>query len=65
MAEQIAARLDDPYRFAVKVFTSLAAPKNATAGAASDIDLLLHFTGTDEQLKELMAGRLAWAARQG
>jgi len=39
MAERIAARLD-PRRFGVKGFYLIGSTKNATAGAASDIDLL-------------------------
>jgi hypothetical protein len=48
MAERIAVRLD-PQRFGVRGFYLIGSTKNATAGAASDIDLLLHFGGTEEQ----------------
>jgi hypothetical protein len=60
MAEQIAARLD-PQRFAVESFYLIGSTKNATAGAASDIDLLLHFTGTEEQRKELTLWLEGWS----
>lgn len=60
MAEQIAARLD-PQRFAVKGFYLIGSTKHATAGAASDIDLLLHFTGTEEQRKELTLWLEGWS----
>ena len=60
MAKQIAARLE-PHRFAVKGFYLIGSTKNATAVAASDIDLLLHFTGTDEQRRELMLWLEGWS----
>ena len=41
MAERIAAELD-PARFGVKAFYLIGSAKNATAGPASDIDILLH-----------------------
>jgi pyruvate,water dikinase len=48
MAEHVAARLD-PDRFGVVGFYVFGSVKNATAGPASDIDVLIHFCGTDEQ----------------
>jgi hypothetical protein len=35
--------------------------KNATAGPASDIDLLVHVTGTEEQQQELEAYLKGWS----
>ena len=61
MAERIAARLD-PQRFGVKGFYLIGSTKNATAGAASDIDLLLHFGGTEEQRKELTLWLEGWSS---
>jgi pyruvate,water dikinase len=45
MAEHVAARLD-PDRFGVVGFYVFGSVKNATAGPASDIDVLIHFCGT-------------------
>lgn len=60
MAERIAARLDSE-RFGVKALYLIGSTKNATAGAASDIDLLVHFTGTEEQRKDLTAWLEGWS----
>ena len=60
MAERIAARLD-PQRFGVKAFYLIGSTKNAAAGAASDIDLLLHFTGTAAQRQELTLWLEGWS----
>jgi hypothetical protein len=49
MAEQIAREIDAE-RFGVVSLHVFGSTKNATAGPASDIDLLLHFRGTPEQL---------------
>ena len=60
MAQRIAAQLD-PQMFGVKAFYLIGSTKNATAGPASDIDLLLHFQGTEEQRKELMLWLEGWS----
>ena len=60
MAERIAARVD-PQRFGLKGFYLIGSTKNATAGAASDIDLLLHFAGTEEQRSELVLWLEGWS----
>ena len=60
MAQRIAAQLD-PQLFGVKAFYLIGSTKNATAGPASDIDLLLHFQGTEGQKKELMAWLEGWS----
>ncbi len=60
MAQRIAAQLD-PEKFGVKAFYLIGSTKNATAGPASDIDIMLHFTGTDEQEKELLLWLEGWS----
>lgn len=60
MAEQMASQLD-PERFGVKDVWVFGSTKNATAGPASDIDLLVHFTGTEEQRKILTAWLEGWS----
>lgn len=60
MAQQIASKLDAE-RFAVRAFYIFGSTKNATAGPASDIDLLIHFSGTDEQREELMLWLQGWS----
>ena len=59
-AERIAARLD-PQRFGVKAMYVFGSTKNGTAGPASDIDLLLHFQGTEEQKGDLLAWLEGWS----
>ena len=60
MAQRIAAQLD-PQMFGVKAFYLIGSTKNGTAGPASDIDLLIHFDGTDEQKRELMLWLEGWS----
>jgi hypothetical protein len=60
MAQRIAAQLDGS-EFGVKSFYLIGSAKNATAGPASDIDLLLHFQGTDEQERELQLWLEGWS----
>ena len=60
MAQRIAADLD-PQEFGVKAFYLIGSTKNATAGPASDIDILLHFQGNEEQAKELMLWLEGWS----
>ncbi len=60
MAETIAARLD-PQRFGVKAFYLFGSTKNATAGPASDIDIIIHFIGTERQRKDLMLWLEGWS----
>jgi len=52
MAEYVASKLD-PKRFGVKALYIFGSTKNATAGPGSDIDLIVHFIGTQEQ-RELL-----------
>lgn len=60
MAQKIAADLD-PREFGVKAFYLFGSTKNATAGPASDIDLLLHVQGTEEQRNRLMFWLEGWS----
>jgi pyruvate, water dikinase len=60
MAQRIAADLD-PQAFAVKAFYLIGSTKNATAGPASDIDVLLHFHGDEQQRKELLLWFEGWS----
>ena len=60
MAERIAAQLD-PRRFGVKGLYVFGSTKNATAGPASDIDLLIHFAGSAEQKRDLDAWLEGWS----
>ena len=57
--EKLAAQLD-PDRFGVKGFYLFGSVKNAHAGPSSDIDVLIHFTGTELAKKRsfIMVGRL-------
>jgi hypothetical protein len=48
-------------RFGVKAFYIIGSTKNATAGPASDIDLLVHFEGNATQELELKAWLEGWS----
>jgi len=60
MAEHIAAQIDTK-RFGVKAVYLIGSAKNATAGPASDIDLLIHFSGLEKQRKELQVWLEGWS----
>lgn len=60
MAQRIAAELD-PRQFGLRAFYVIGSTKNATAGPGSDIDLLLHFSGSDGQRQELMLWLDGWS----
>jgi hypothetical protein len=60
MAQRIAAQLDAK-KFGVKAFYLIGSTKNANAGPASDIDLLLHFHGSDQQRAELLLWLDGWS----
>ncbi len=62
MATHIASQTD-PDRFGVKGFYVIGSTKNANAGPASDIDLLLHVRGTEQQQKELETWLEEWSLR--
>lgn len=60
MAEQIAARMDmDAY--GVKGIYLFGSTNNCTARLNSDIDILIHFEGTEEQKKMLDAWLKGWS----
>jgi pyruvate,water dikinase len=59
-AEGIASRLD-PARFGVKALYLIGSTKNRTAGPASDIDLLIHFQGTEKQREALFLWLEGWS----
>lgn len=60
MAQRIASQLD-PQQFGVKAFYLIGSTKNATAGPGSDIDVMLHFVGTDEQREQLLLWLDGWS----
>jgi len=60
MAEYIAMELDAE-KFGVKSLYVFGSTKNYNAGPGSDIDLLVHFTGTKEQESLLMTWFDAWS----
>jgi len=60
MAQKIATELD-PQRFGVKAFYLFGSTKNATAGPASDIDILLHFQGSSQQESDLLLWLEGWS----
>ncbi|MFC1852762.1 PEP/pyruvate-binding domain-containing protein [candidate division CSSED10-310 bacterium] len=60
MAEKI-AHSTDPQRFGVKGMYVFGSAKNASAGPLSDIDLLVHFEGTADQLKALNTWLEGWS----
>jgi pyruvate, water dikinase len=62
MAQEIAGELD-PVKFGVVAFYVFGSTKNATAGAGSDIDLLIHFRGSADQEADLRAWLAAWSRR--
>lgn len=60
MAERVAARLD-PARFGVKAVYVIGSTKRGTAGPSSDIDLLIHFQGSAQQLSDLRFWLEGWS----
>lgn len=60
MAERLSSQLD-PLRFGVVAAYVLGSSKNATAGPCSDIDLLLHFRGSEEQQRQLKVWLEGWS----
>ncbi|MEO6693055.1 MAG: nucleotidyltransferase domain-containing protein, partial [Saprospiraceae bacterium] len=59
MSEKIASLLDGE-RFGVKAFYVVGSTKNATAAPADDIDVIIHFEGTDEQRVQLLIWLEGW-----
>jgi hypothetical protein len=60
MAQRIAADAD-PVRFGVRGLYVFGSTKNATAGPASDIDLIVHFSGTEAMRRDLEAWLEGWS----
>jgi len=60
MAERIAERLDAE-RFGVKGLYLFGSVNSASAGPGSDIDLLVHFEGSERQRNELMHWFEGWS----
>lgn len=60
MAERIASMLDAD-RFGIKAFYVFGSTKNATAGPESDIDIMLHFKGSEKQKDELLMWLEGWS----
>jgi predicted nucleotidyltransferase len=60
MAEALAAKTD-PEHFGVEAIYVFGSTKNATAGPGSDIDLLVHFNGTQQQQTELQRWLDGWS----
>lgn len=60
MAERVASQLD-AQRFGVKGLWVFGSTKNATAGPGSDIDLLVHFGGSESQKNELLVWFEGWS----
>jgi pyruvate,water dikinase len=62
--EHLADNLD-PERFGVKALYLVGSTKNATAGPKSDIDIIIHFQGSDAQRKDLMTWLEGWSLSLG
>ncbi len=60
MANRI-AHAADPERFGIKALYIIGSVNSATAGPASDIDLIVHHTGEAERLKDLRTWFDAWS----
>ena len=60
MAEHMASRLD-AVRFGVVGLYVFGSTKNGTAGPGSDIDILVHFRGNEQQRKELLLWLEGWS----
>jgi hypothetical protein len=60
MAERIAATIDAA-RFGVKALYVFGSTKNATAGPASDVDLLVHVAGSVDQIEDLRQWFDGWS----
>jgi hypothetical protein len=60
MAERIGAHLDRQ-RFPVRALYVFGSAKNATAGPSSDLDLIVHFAGNEEQREQLSLWLDGWS----
>jgi predicted nucleotidyltransferase len=64
IAEVLASKMDMK-RFGVKAIYLIGSSKNTNAGPASDIDLMMHFTGDEKQLCQLKAWVEGWSLSLG
>jgi predicted nucleotidyltransferase len=64
ISEVLASKMD-MNRFGVKAIYLIGSSKNASAGPASDIDLMVHFTGNENQLGQLKAWIEGWSYSLG
>jgi predicted nucleotidyltransferase len=60
MAERVAAAAD-AVRFGIKGLYLFGSAKNGTAGPGSDINLLVHLSGTAEMRRDLLAWLEGWS----
>ena len=60
MAKKIAGHLEG-HKYGVVAFYLFGSTKNATAGPASDIDILIHFSGNNNQKKALIQWLEGWS----
>jgi len=60
IAGRLASRLD-PERFGVKAVYLFGSTNSGTAGPGSDIDLIVHFQGSEEQRKSLLNWMEGWS----
>ncbi len=60
MVKLVASQVD-PARFGVEGFYVFGSTKNASAGMGSDIDILIHFRGSDEQQENLLLWLEGWS----
>jgi predicted nucleotidyltransferase len=60
MAERIAV-VADAERFGIRRLYLFGSTKNGTAGPGSDINLLVHFSGTPETRRDLLAWLEGWS----
>ena len=60
MAEHIAENIDAKH-FGINAMYVFGSAKNANAGPASDIDLLVHFNGSAKQKQELISWFNGWS----
>jgi hypothetical protein len=60
MAQRIAEQLDGR-KCGIKAFYLIGSTKNATAGPRSDIDVLVHFAGTEDQRHDLLLWLDGWS----
>jgi predicted nucleotidyltransferase len=58
--ENLASRID-PEKFGIKGFYLFGSVKNATSGPSSDIDVLIHFDGNEDQRSLLLSWLEGWS----